>query len=154
PFGSALAAALAAAHDRGLFHGGLTLGNVLWAPGRVPQILGTGVAALGLADQAALARGDVAALGRVLCALVAGWQAPGAGAGFGGDVSGGVGELVRRLADPREAITMREAYALLAEGEPTQTTNCTGGSEELAEGQRPRASDTGASRGTVSTARD
>jgi hypothetical protein len=70
--GAALAAALAAAHRCGLVHGGLELDNVLWAPGRLPQILGTGVAALGIADHSALAHGDVAALGRLLCALVAG----------------------------------------------------------------------------------
>ncbi|HEX7843579.1 MAG TPA: hypothetical protein VF469_39165, partial [Kofleriaceae bacterium] len=39
-FGAALAAALAAAHDRGLVHGGLELDNTLWAPGRSPRILG------------------------------------------------------------------------------------------------------------------
>jgi serine/threonine protein kinase len=35
--------------------------------------------------------------------------------------------LVRRLADPREAIAMRDAHALLAEGDPTQTLRIAGG---------------------------
>ncbi|HEY0475878.1 MAG TPA: protein kinase [Kofleriaceae bacterium] len=111
-FGAALAAALTAAHDHGLVHGGLELDNVIWAPGLAPRILGTGVAALGIADHAALAHGDVAALGRLLCALIAGAPAvePAALRAL---------EVIRRLADPGAVITMREAHALLADGEPT-----------------------------------
>jgi tetratricopeptide (TPR) repeat protein len=117
PLGTALAAALAAAHDVGLVHGGLELDNTLWAPGRPPQILGTGIAALGIADHSALAHGDVAALGRLLCALVA--ARPPAGAGGAAAADSRTLELVRLIAEPGAAITMREAHALLADGEPT-----------------------------------
>ncbi|TMQ08447.1 MAG: hypothetical protein E6J91_33185 [Deltaproteobacteria bacterium] len=111
--GAALAAALAAAHDRGLVHGGLELDNVLWAPDRPPQILGTGVAALGIADHTALAHGDVAALGRLLCTLVAA-RSPG---GEGADHR--LVEVVRAVADPGAGIAMREAHAMLADGDAT-----------------------------------
>ncbi|HEY0480181.1 MAG TPA: serine/threonine-protein kinase [Kofleriaceae bacterium] len=126
PFGAALAAALATAHEHDLIHGALTFDNVLWAPHRTPQILGVGVAAAGLADRAALARGDVAALGRLLWALIAGWHVGEEERARGDDdpmrVEGArIVALVRRLADPTEAITMRQAHAMLAEGEPTQT---------------------------------
>jgi serine/threonine protein kinase len=143
PFGAAVAAALAAAHARDLPHGALTLDNVLWAPDRSPRILGTGVAALGAADRAALARGDVAALGRLLCALVAGWPVLGSDV-RGGAAHGRVFALVQRLADPREPIAMREARAMLAEGDPTQTAHVAVGDPLAApsDDDRPRSSDT------------
>ncbi|HEU4731214.1 MAG TPA: protein kinase [Kofleriaceae bacterium] len=115
PLGAALAAALVAAHDRGLVHGGLDLDTTLWAPGRSPQLLGAGVAALGIEDRAALAHGDVAGLGRLLCALIAGMQPRGSGTGGVGTDERTV-ELARLLADPGAAISMREAYAMLAAG--------------------------------------
>jgi serine/threonine protein kinase/tetratricopeptide (TPR) repeat protein len=114
--GAALGAALSAAHDLGLVHGGLELDNVVWAPGRAPQILGTGVAALGIADREALAHGDVAALGRLLCALVAGRRPADA---TGSTAEGRTFELVRLLADPVAVMSMREALALLSDGAPT-----------------------------------
>lgn len=128
PFGAALAAALAAGHDHDLIHGALTLDNVLWAPFQTPLILGVGVAAAGLADRAALARGDVAALGRLLWALIASWPVGEDERARGEDDATRadrvrIGALVRRLANPAEAITMRQAYAMLAEGEPTQTAH-------------------------------
>src|SRR6185503_16586744 len=159
PFGAALADALAAAHERDLLHGALTLDNVRWAPYRTPQILGTGVSALGAVDAAALARGDVAALGRLLCALIAGWPSLGAdGAGQPAAARGRLGAVVRRLADPREVITMREAHAMLAEGDPTQTVHIAAGdplavvdplgiSDALAAADRPPSPDTEASPG-------
>jgi serine/threonine protein kinase len=128
PFGAALAAALATAHEHDLIHGALTFDNVLWAPCQTPQILGVGVAAAGLADRAALARGDVAALGRLLWALIAGWHVGEDERARGQDEAmrangARISALVRRLADPAEAFTMRQAHALLAEGEPTQTAH-------------------------------
>jgi hypothetical protein len=72
--GAALAAALVAAHDADLIHGGLELDNVLWAPDQLPRILGAGVASLGSGDCCAPAHGDVVGLGRLLCALVASWS--------------------------------------------------------------------------------
>ncbi|HET7505185.1 MAG TPA: serine/threonine-protein kinase [Kofleriaceae bacterium] len=113
--GAALAAILAAAHERGLFHGGLELDNTLWAPGHGPQILGIGVGALGVTDPVALAHGDVVSLGRLLCALVASWAPRGAGPDWVA-ADGATVELVRMLADPSAAISMREAHALLGEG--------------------------------------
>jgi serine/threonine protein kinase len=118
--GAALASALAAAHDRGLVHGGLELDNVLWAPDRAPRILGLGAAVLGIADRDALAHGDVAALGRLLCVVMSGWQPRDAGESWAAADSRTI-ELVRLLADPGAAIPMREAYVLLAATEPTQT---------------------------------
>jgi len=116
-FGAALAAALGAAHDRGLVHGGLELDHVLWAPAQPPRILGTGVAALGNADHAALAHGDVAGLGRLLCALLAGWQ-PRAASGPWLTADRETLELVRALAEPAAAMSMRDAHALLAANDP------------------------------------
>ena len=113
--GGALAAALAAAHDRGVVHGGVELDNVLWAPDRGPRILGTGVAALGMGAPFALARGDVAALGRLLCALVVSGTA----------VDSDTFDAVRRLADPSTALSMREAHALLG-GTPVEAAHGTG----------------------------
>jgi serine/threonine protein kinase len=151
PFGAALAGALAAAHEHDLLHGALTLDNVLWAPYRSPQILGAGVAAVGASDAGALARGDVAALGRVLCALVAGWPP------LGTDERSSEGHLpsrllprermfalVRRLADPREAIAMREAHAMLAEGDSTHSVHLpvVAPPDALPDGARLRPSDT------------
>jgi len=141
-FGAALAATLVAAHDHGLVHGGLELDNTLWAPDRAPQILAAGVAALGISDRVALARGDVAALGRLLCALVAGWQRRDAG-GASRDHSTADSrtvELVRRLADPSTALSMREAHALLASEQPALAARRTGGIAELptARGRGPR----------------
>jgi class 3 adenylate cyclase/tetratricopeptide (TPR) repeat protein/predicted Ser/Thr protein kinase len=144
--GVALAAALTAAHDRGLVHGSLGLDNVLWAPGQAPQILGTGVAALGITDRAALARGDVAALGRLLYALLAGREPPGEREP-GSDLArhGWLGEIVRLLADPAATISMSEAHALLCDGEPTHTERITEGlTEQLAlRDDLPRRVDTG-----------
>jgi tetratricopeptide (TPR) repeat protein/plasmid stabilization system protein ParE len=154
-FGAALAAALVAAHDRGLIHGGLELDNTLWAPDRAPQILGTGVAALGIADRVALAHGDVAALGRLLCTLAAGWRRRGAGGAAPGRTAGGdrTVELVRRIADPGAAISMREAHALLAAGGPIQTTRSTGRVAEphVAGELHPRAAGDRAARASAST---
>lgn len=150
--GAALASALVAAHDHGLVHGGLELDNVLWAPNRAPQILGTGVAALGIADHATLAHGDVAALGRLLCTLVAGWQHRGTEAASlnGTAAADRTVEMVRLLADPGAAISMREAHALLAAGEPTQAAPDTGGAAELiVEELRSRATDHGEARASL-----
>ena len=128
--GAALAAALAAAHDRGLVHGGLELDHVLWAPGRGPKVLGTGVAALGRDDHPALAHGDVAGLGRLLCALVAGWQPRGAtGAWLAADSR--TVELVRLLADPGVAMSMREAQVLLVAEPAARAVEGTGSFAEL-----------------------
>jgi tetratricopeptide (TPR) repeat protein len=118
-FGAALAAALAAAHDRGLVHGGLELDNTLWAPGQAPRILGTGVAALGITNHTALAQGDVAALGRLLSALVAARPSSAGDANAETAAGGRIVELVRMLADPGAGISMREAHALLSDVEPT-----------------------------------
>jgi serine/threonine-protein kinase len=112
PVGAALAAALVAAHDSGLIHGGLELDNVLWAPHLAPRILGTGVAALGSADRATLAQGDILGLGRLLCAVVASWTPRGPG-GMTTEDDDTV-RLVRMLAEPGAVRSMREAHALLA----------------------------------------
>jgi class 3 adenylate cyclase len=123
--GALMADALADAHAAALFHGALDLDNVVWAPGRSPRILGAGVAALGSTDHAAMASGDVAALGRILCALVAGWQPRAASAAHhllspGTTIDSSTRELVRLLADPGAALSMREAHALLRSSEPTR----------------------------------
>jgi len=135
PLGAALAGALVAAHDGGLVHGGLELDNVLWARDRAPQILGTGVAALGIADRTALAQGDVVSLGRLMCALVV--SQPGQLDGADRAI-----ELVSVLADPAMRLSMREAHALLAAGVPTQPLP-EGGTAGVAEpptvNLRPRA---------------
>ncbi|HEU4731005.1 MAG TPA: serine/threonine-protein kinase [Kofleriaceae bacterium] len=136
--GAALAAALAAAHERGVFHGGLELDNTLWAPGHGPQILGIGVAALGVSDPVALAHGDVVSLGRLLCALVASWARRGSGPDWIAAEAATV-ELVRTLADPAAAISMREAHALLAVGvSETARRHATG---PAASGGRPISGD-------------
>jgi serine/threonine-protein kinase len=123
--GAALAAALNAAHDVGLIHGGLDLDNVLWAPGHPPRILGAGAAALGLGDRAALAHGDVVGLGRLLCALVASWTPRGGSGAWNADDQHTV-ELARVLADPGAAVSMREAHALLSGDERALRTPPTG----------------------------
>jgi serine/threonine protein kinase/tetratricopeptide (TPR) repeat protein len=130
---AALAAALAAGHDRGLVHGGLELNNTLWAPDRAPQILGTGVTALGTTDHVAMAYGDVAALGRLLCAVVASWQSRDAGGALldRTAVDDRTIELIRLLADPSAAISMHEAHArlafLLASDEQTRVERASAG---------------------------
>ncbi|HZJ64872.1 MAG TPA: serine/threonine-protein kinase [Kofleriaceae bacterium] len=136
-FGAALADALATAHEHDVIHGALTLDNVLWAPDGGPRILGAGVAAAGLADRVALARGDVAALGRLLWALLGDWQPRGADEPTRADWSR-LGPLFRRLADPTEAISMRQAHGLLDERQPTQVPRGTGG-RAMADGARARA---------------
>ena len=150
--GTALASALVAAHDHGLVHGGLDLDNTLWAPNRAAQILGTGVAVLGIADHATLAHGDVVALGRLLCTLVAGWQHRGtqAAAPSGSAAADRTVEAVRLLADPGAALSMREAHALLSAGEPTQAAPDTGGVAELiVEDHRSRATEHGEARASL-----
>jgi len=155
---AALAATLAAAHDRGLVHGGLELANTLWAPGRAPQLLGTGVAALGIADRAAVARGDVAALGRLLCAVVVSWQSGGTSVGWGDRTATDIRtvELVRHLADPSAALSMREAHDLLASllASDGQTRVARGGGVTSTPTLRDRPNDTVArdARDTSSTA--
>ncbi|HEX7837530.1 MAG TPA: protein kinase, partial [Kofleriaceae bacterium] len=109
--GASVAAALGVAHDRGLVHGGLELDSILWAPEREPQILGTGVAAMS-GDRTALVRGDVAALGRVLCALVI--RQPQV-------ADRRMLEVIQRIADPSAGLAMRDVHDLLAEGESTRT---------------------------------
>jgi serine/threonine protein kinase/tetratricopeptide (TPR) repeat protein len=128
-FGAALADALASAHERGMVHGGLELDHALWAPGHPPRILGTGVAALGSEDHIALAHGDIAGLGRLLCALVAGWQ-PRGGTGAWLAADSRTVELVRMLADPGVAMSMREAHGLLAAEQPAGAARRTGGFAE------------------------
>ena len=111
--GVALAAALVAAHDSGLVHGGLELDNVLWASGHAPRILGAGVASIGASTSTGVpAHSDVVGLGRLLCALVASWSPRGAAGAPAAD--SGIVELVRMLAEPGAALSMREAHALLA----------------------------------------
>ncbi len=153
---AALAATLAAAHDRGLVHGGLELANTLWAPDRAPQLLGMGVAALGIADRAAVARGDVAALGRLLCAVVVSWQSGGTSMASGDRTATDIRtvELVRHLADPSAAISMREAHgllvALLASDEQTRVSRG-GGTSTPTLPDRPNATGVRDARDTSST---
>ena len=155
---AALAATLAAAHDRGLVHGGLDLANTLWAPNQAPQLLGTGVAALGIADRAAVARGDVAALGRLLCAVVVSWQSGGTSVAWTNRTATDIRtvEQIRHLADPSAAVSMREAHNLLASllGSDEQTRVTRGGSVTSTPTLRERPNETVArgARDTSSTA--
>jgi class 3 adenylate cyclase len=155
--GALMADALADAHAAALFHGALDLDNVVWAPGRSPRILGAGVAALGSTDHAAMASGDVAALGRILCALVAGWQprAPSAADHLlrpGTTIDSSTRELVRLLSDPGAALSMREAHALLRSTEPTRVSLAvseTGSGETRPDGARAMRSAAGTDSGEV-----
>jgi serine/threonine-protein kinase len=150
PLAAALAEALIEAHDRGLFHGGLDLDNVLWAPDRPPQILGAGIAAIATTDREALARGDVVALGQLLRAMIADRPALGAGEAVRASIDQ-LGELARRLADPDAAITMHQAHAMLVDPEPTVTAQGTGqAGDNLTVHDRPHPVAAGGARSSAS----
>ena len=110
--GLAVSSALIAAHDVDVFHGGLELDNVLWAPGLRVRVLGAGAAVLDIADPDVLARGDVVSLGRLICALIAGRRDD--------EDADRLREVAQQLADPSTGMTMRTAHALLVAEAPRQ----------------------------------
>src|SRR5213078_2146422 len=92
---------------------------------------------------AARASADVAGLGRLLCALVASWPPRGTTSGWSAADSCTV-ERIRVIADPGAAISMRQAYALLATDEPDARDEPT--CAAAAEGTSDPAGDAGAER--------